>query len=114
MFRWIVQWILSAVALMITSRLVPGFYITSPHSALIGAIVIGLLNATLGYFLKFVTFPLVILSFGALILFINAAVLVLSSHLVDGFYVYGYTPALWAAAVLAILSLVIRFVTNED
>ena len=114
MFRWIVQWILSAVALMIVTRIVPGFYITGPQSALIAALVIGMLNATLGYFLKFVTFPLVILTFGVFILFINAAILVLTSKLVDGFYVYGFRPALWAAAVLAILSLIMRFVTSED
>lgn len=114
MFRWIVQWILSAVALMIVTRIVPGFYITGPQSALIAALVIGGLNATLGYFLKFVTFPLVILTFGIFILFINAAILILASKLVDGFYVYGFAPALWAAAVLAILGLIIRFVSSED
>lgn len=112
--RWIAQWILSAVALMITTRLVPGFYITGPESALIGALVLGLLNAILGYFLNFVSFPLVILSFGAFILFVNAAVLVLAARLVDGFSVYGYTPAIWAGAVLATLSIIIRYVAKEE
>lgn len=114
MFRWIIQWILSAVALMIATRIIPGFYITGLNSALLAALAIGLVNATLGYFLKFVSFPLVILMFGAVILFINVAILVLASRFVDGFYVYGTTPAVWAAAALAVLSLIIRFTASEE
>ena len=114
MFRMIVQWLLSAVALMIVTRVVPGFYITGLNAALIAAIVIGFLNATLGYFLKLITFPLVILTFGLFALFINAAIIVLASKFVDGFYVYGYTPAVWAAAVLTVLGLIIRFVMQPE
>lgn len=114
MFRMIVQWLLSAVALMIVTRVVPGFYITGLTAALIAAIVIGFLNATLGYFLKLITFPLVILTFGLFALFINAAMIVLASKFVDGFYVYGYTPAVWAAAVLTVLGLIIRFVMQPE
>ncbi|MGA8041586.1 MAG: phage holin family protein [Terracidiphilus sp.] len=114
MFRMIVQWLLSAVALMIVTRVVPGFYITGLTAALIAAVVIGFLNATLGYFLKLITFPLVILTFGLFALFINAAMIVLASKFVDGFYVYGYTPAVWAAAVLTVLGLIIRFVMQPE
>lgn len=114
MFRLMVQWLLSAVALMITTRVVPGFYITTMTSALIAAIVIGFLSATLGYFLKLITFPLVVLTFGIFTIFINAAMIVVASRLVDGFYVYGYQPAVWAAAVLAILGIVIRFVMQPE
>jgi len=54
--RLILHWILSAVALMIVARLVPGFYVRSFGAALIAALVIGLVNATLGLFLKVLTF----------------------------------------------------------
>lgn len=114
MFRLIIQWLLSAVALMITSRIVPGFYVTGLESAMIAALVIGLLNATLGFLLKLITFPFAILTFGVFLLFINAGMILLASHMVDGFYVYGIAPAFWAAAVLSVLSMIIRFVMKDE
>jgi putative membrane protein len=114
MFRWIIQWLLSAIALMVVSRVVPGFYLNGGiRSALIAAVVIGLLNATLGAVLKFITFPIAILSFGIFLLVINAAMLLLASDLVGGFYVSGWGPAFWGAAVLAVLGMIIRFVMKD-
>jgi putative membrane protein len=114
MFRWIIQWILSAIALMLVSRIVPGFYINGGFkSALIAALVIGFLNATLGAALKFITFPLAILSFGIFLLVINAAMLLFASDLIDGFTVAGWGPAFWGAAVLALLGMLIRLVAKE-
>ncbi|MGD0731419.1 MAG: phage holin family protein [Terracidiphilus sp.] len=113
MFRLIVQWLLSAIALMIVSRLVPGFYVNGLAPALIASVVIGLLNATLGLFLKVITFPLSILTFGVFLLVINAGMLLLASELVPGFQVQGYRPAFWGAVVLAVLSLIIRMVFSD-
>ncbi len=113
MFRLMVQWLLSAVALMVVSRIVPGFFVTGLMPALIAAVVIGFLNATLGFLLKLITLPLTILTFGIFLLFINAAMILLASHLVAGFYVYGWSPAFWAAAVLAVISLLIRMFAKD-
>ena len=60
MIHLLVRWIISAVLLLVVSRLVPGFEVDGLRSALIAALVIGLVNATLGLFLKIVTFPLTI------------------------------------------------------
>ena len=114
MFRMIIQWLLSAIALLVVSRVVPGFYITGGlQAALIAALVIGLLNATLGAVLKVITFPLAIVSFGIFLLVINAAMILLASDLVGGFYVAGWTPAFWGAVILSLLSLLIRFLAKE-
>src|ERR1700757_2466352 len=104
MFRLLIQWLLSAVALMIVSRVVPGFFVTGMMPAFMAALVIGFLNATLGFLLKVITFPLAVLTFGIFLLFINAAMIMMASHFVQGFYVYGWTPALWGAALLAVIS----------
>lgn len=108
MFRLLIQWLLSAVALMIVSKIVPGFFVTNLQSAMIAALVIGFLNATLGFALKVITFPLTIITFGIFLIFINAAMILMASKIVGGFYVYGWTPAFWGAAVLAVISLLIR------
>ena len=64
MMRLLVNWILSAIALLIVAYIVPGFYVSSFVAALISAAVIGIINATLGFFLKVVTFPLTIVTLG--------------------------------------------------
>ncbi len=114
MFRMVIHWLLTAIALMVVSRLIPGFFVDGLDSALIAAVVIGFLNATLGYLLKLITFPLAILTFGLFLLVINAAMILLASKFVDGFYVYGWEPAIWGAAVLSAIGLLIRFAMNED
>ncbi len=108
MFRLLIQWILSAVALMLVAKIVPGFYVTSLQSAMIAALAIGFLNATLGFLLKVITFPLTIITFGIFLLIINAAMILMASKIVGGFTVYGWGPAFWGAAVLAIISLLVR------
>jgi putative membrane protein len=54
----LLQWILSALALIVVSKIVPGFHVQGLMPALIAALVIGLLNATVGFLLKIITFPL--------------------------------------------------------
>jgi putative membrane protein len=113
MFRMLIHWLLCAISLMVVSRLVPGFFVTGLQSAMIAAVVIGFLNATLGFMLKVITFPLAILTFGVFLIFINAAMILLASRMVGGFYVYGWTPAFWGALVLAALGMLIRFFSKE-
>jgi putative membrane protein len=114
MFRAVIHWILSAIALMVVANFVPGFYINDIQSALIAALVIGVLNATLGFLLKVLTFPFAIVTFGLFLLLINAAMIMLAAKLVTGFVVYGWVPALWGAAVLAVLGMFIRAVMKDE
>jgi putative membrane protein len=113
MFRMLIHWLLTAVALMLISRVVPGFFVTGLNAALVAAIVIGFLNATLGFMLKAITFPLAILTFGLVLLVINAAMILLASRMVSGFYVYGWRPAIIGAAALSIIGLFIRAFSKE-
>jgi putative membrane protein len=113
MFRLLIHWLLSAIALLLVSRIVPGFFVTGLSAALIAALVIGFLNATLGFLLKLITFPIAIITFGLFLLVINAAMILFASHLVGGFTVYGWVPAFWGAAVLSLLSLLIRAFSKE-
>jgi putative membrane protein len=113
MFRAILHWLLSAIALVVTTHIVSGFYINDLQSALVAALVIGILNATLGFVLKVLTFPFAILTFGIFLLVINAGMIILASKIVSGFVVYGWTPAFWAAAILALLGMFIRAVVKD-
>jgi putative membrane protein len=111
--RWLLHWILNAVALLVVSHFVQGFEISSFVSALIAVVVIGLLNATLGLLLKFVTLPLGILTFGLFFLVINAVVLWFSSKFVPGFAVTGFKPAFIGALALALIHLLFGFIKGS-
>lgn len=107
------KWFLYALALLIVSWLVPGFHVVGLRPALIAALVIGLLNATLGLLLKIITFPITIVTFGIFLLVINSLMILLTSNIVRGFTVRGFIPAFWGAVVLAILGMVIRGMTKD-
>jgi len=113
MLKVLLHWLLSAIALLIVSRLVPGFIVNGLVPALIAAVVIGLLNATLGLLLKIITFPLSILTLGLFLLVINGLMILLASGVVPGFKVYGLVPAFWGAVALAILGMLFRAVMKE-
>ena len=87
--RLILHWILSALALMIVANLVRGFEVHSFKAALIAALVIGLVNATLGFLLKVLTFPFIILTLGLFWFVVNAVMLMVASTFVSGFVVQG-------------------------
>jgi putative membrane protein len=113
MLRMLLHWILNAVALLVVAHFVQGFDITNFVSALIAVIVIGLLNATLGLLLKFVTLPLGILSFGLFFLVINAVILWFSSKFVPGFSVTTFKAAFIGALALAVVHLIFGFIKGK-
>ena len=113
MLGLLLQWVLYGVALLIVSKIVPGFYVRGLWPAMIAALVIGLLNATLGFFLKIVTFPLSILTLGIFLLVINGLMILLASSIVKGFEVRGFFPAFWGAVVLALLGMAVRWLTRS-
>ena len=113
MVRLLVQWLLSAFALLVVSNLVPGFTVQGLGPALVAALIIGLLNATVGFFLKIVTFPISILTLDLFLLVINGLMILLASNIVRGFHVRGFVPAFWGAVVLALLGMLIRAVTKN-
>jgi putative membrane protein len=113
MLRLLLHWILSAIALLIVSRLVPGFVVNGIQPALVAALVIGLLNATAGLVLKIITFPISILTLGLFLLVINGLMILVASSIVRGFNVYGIVPAFWGAVVLAILGVLFRAIARD-
>ena len=109
----LLQWFLYALALLIVSKIVPGFHVAGFVPALIASLVIGLLNATVGLVLKIITFPISIVTFGIFLLVINGLMILVASNLVRGFVVRGFAPAFWGAVVLALLGMVIRGLVKD-
>lgn len=107
--RMLVNWLLSAIALLIVTYIVPGFQVSGIFAALIAAVVIGLFNATIGLFLKVITLPLTVVTLGIFWFVVNAIVLKLAALFVPGFNIYGFAPAFWGAIILALINLVFRW-----
>jgi len=112
--RLLLNWLLSAISLLVVSHLVPGFHVRGFMAALIAAVVIGLVNATLGLFLKIITFPLSILTLGIFWLVINALMLMFASALLSpDFVVRGFWPAFWGAIVLALINMLLKALARD-
>ena len=107
--RLLLNWVLCAIAVWIVSRIVPGVHVSGPWAALIAALAIGLVNATIGLLLKIVTFPLTLLTFGLFWLVINALMLELASALVPGFQVHGFFAAFVGAIVLSLVNMLLKW-----
>src|ERR1700685_4435041 len=107
--RMLLHWVLSALAVWIMSRVVPGIYVSGPVAALIAALVIGFINATIGLLLKILTFPLTLLTLGLFWLVINALMLELASALLaPGFQVHGFLAAFLGAILLSLVNMVLK------
>ena len=111
--RLLIHWLLSAVCLILVEKLVPGIHVADFKTALIAALVIGLLNATLGFLLKLVTLPLGILTLGLFFLVINALMLELAAKLIHGFTVATFGAAFIGALILAILQMLLGALTSD-
>jgi putative membrane protein len=108
MKNFLIGWVINAAALVATSYVVPGFKVDGFGAALITALVIGLVNGTLGLLLKVVTFPLAILTLGIVWLVVNALMLLLANKLVSGFHLSGFWAAFFGAIVLSVVNTILR------
>jgi len=115
--RHLINWLLSALAVWIisSSHLISGFHVSSVPAALITALVIGLVNATLGVVLKIFTFPLTILTLGLFWFVINALMLEVASWILSpAFRVDSFVSAFWGAIVLSLVNMVFRWLAGTS
>ncbi len=112
MLRLLINWLLSALALLIVAHVVPGFHVSGLAAALWAAVVIGLVNATLGLFLKVITLPLTLLTLGIFWFIINALMLELASAFVPGFHIASFGAAFLGAIVLMLVNLILKWLVR--
>lgn len=124
MKSFLLSTVINAIALWLTTLLVPGVRIVPSDqqsinyilSLLFIAIIFGLVNGTIGRVLRFLAFPLFILTLGLLALVVNALLLLLVAWLTQvlgvgaGLTVDGFGSAFWGAIVLGIVSWILGLV----
>lgn len=114
MLHLLLGWLASAVSLIVVAYFVPGFHVDTFWTALIAAVVIGLINGTLGFVIKLLTFPLRLLTLGLLSLVINAFLLWFATFFVDGFRIDSFVHALFGSILLSIVNWALRMVLPKN
>jgi putative membrane protein len=100
--------ILTAALLLLVSNLVSGVHVQGWGSALVGALVLGFVNAVVRPLMVLLTLPFTILTFGLFLLVVNALMLWLVAALVPGIRVQGFGSALLGSLVLTLLNLAVE------
>ncbi len=99
--KFILRLLLTAVAVVVLSKVLPNVQVDTYVTALIVAVVLGLLNSIVKPLLVILTLPVTIITFGLFLLIINACIILLADYFIDGFTVNGI---LWALVFSLLLS----------
>ena len=100
----IITWLVSAAALYIVTQFVPGIHVSGVQTTFIAALVIGLVNATLGNLLKILTLPIGCLTLGLSSLIINALMFMVAANVVSGFHVDSFLHALLGSLAMSVVT----------
>jgi len=104
MIEFVADLFISAALLLVVANVVSGVQIDSWTSAIVGALVLGVVNAIIRPLLVFFTFPLTILTLGLFLFVVNALMLQLVGAIAPGIKIAGFGPALLGSLLLTILN----------
>lgn len=105
--KLIVRWMLLAAALLLVAYLYPGVVVQSFGSALIAALVLGLLNTIVRPVLVLLTLPVTLLTLGLFLFVINSLTFWMAASVLQGFYVTGFVAALIGSLIYSLAGMVI-------
>lgn len=111
--KLLLNWLLSALALLGVAYLYPGFTVTSFAAALIAALVLGALNLVVRPVLVLLTLPVTLVTLGLFLFVINALMFWAAAGLVSGVTVTGFGAALTGSLIYSLLQLAIQFVLSR-
>jgi len=103
-----IHFIISTIAIMVTSYILPGVHVDGLLVALVLAVVLGVINTILRPILVILTLPLSIMTLGLSVLVINALLVLLATYIVPGFSVNNFWWVFLFGIVLAIVNWVLQ------
>lgn len=109
----VIRWLVSALALYLTSLIVDGIEIDGVVPLLFAAVTIGILNAVVRPIILLLTLPLTILTLGLFTLVVNAFMLWMASKVVIGFVVTGFWAALGGWLLMSLFTFLINLLIGE-
>ncbi len=114
MRAFLLHLVLTAVALLIVANLVSGVHVGGFLPALIGALILGVVNAFVRPIMIVLTLPLTVVTLGLFLFVVNALMFWLAAALVPGFQIGGFGAALLGSLLLTVLNLLIDRVAPKD
>ena len=112
--RILLVWLVNALALIAVAYLLPSITVSSFTSALVAALVLGLVNAVIRPVLVVLTLPVTIISLGLFIFVIKALLFWLVGSMLDGFRVQGFGGALIGSILFSIVSWLLSTIVLRD
>ena len=112
MKSFLVRLIINTLALVIVVEIIPGINVDRWQTAILSALVLGLVNTFLRPLVMFFTLPLNILSLGLFTLVINGLMFYLASKLVPGFTVNSFWNAFWGALFFSMINFLLNLFVN--
>lgn len=112
MYRILTRFFAVAFAVLLVARVVPGVAVDGLYTALLVALVLGILNLIVRPILVILTLPITLLTFGLFLVVVNAGIFWLASSLVDGFTINGFLPALTGSLIVSSVSWLIHKLTK--
>jgi putative membrane protein len=114
MKRFVLHWLVIALALWVTAYILPGVTVDSYQALAIAAVVLGLVNALIRPVLTILTLPITILTLGLFYLLVNGFTFFLAAKLVPGFHVAGFWWSVLGALVVSIISSFVGAFAGDD
>ncbi|KIA93191.1 membrane protein [Pedobacter kyungheensis] len=111
--RFIIEILLTGLAFFIGARLVPGVHIDGYGSAIIASILIALANATIGFILRLLTFPINFLTLGLVSFIITVLMVLLVDNMMTSFSTSGFISAAFLAIIVALLKAIFNAIAGE-
>ncbi|MCG2418602.1 phage holin family protein [Aequorivita sp. F47161] len=112
--KLIIKLLLTAVAVVVLAKILPGVTVAGYGSAIIVAIVIALLRLIVKPILVILTLPITIITFGFFLLIINAIIILMAAYFVDSFAVSSIWWALLFSLLLSLFQAVLFSLIKED
>lgn len=100
----IINWLVSAIIILIAAYILPGVHVANFWTALVVAVVLGVLNILIKPLLIVLTLPITLVTLGLFLVVINALMVLLASRIVPGFQVDGFWWALLFSIVVSLIN----------
>ena len=108
--HFLIRSIISGLAVLLTSKVVPGFEIRGFFTAVLTAILIAIMNFLLWWFFFVITFPLTVLTLGLFTFVVNAIILKITASFMPGFELKSWFSAIFGGIVLAVINVVLHYI----
>ena len=110
---FVLRFLVTGIAVLVASQIIPGIWIDSLASGIAGVLVLAILNALVRPVLYLLSAPFIVVTLGLFMLAINGFLLGMVSYVVEGFHVEGFWPSMWGAVIISFVSGIMNLFISE-